>query len=1130
MSQSEKSKKIRKQYVRICRVEPLEERQMLSVAPSGVDPLTVGAVYTEGAFGDQQNNPDTNYDQIEVKFIGGAKGTNLDSLTIDLDKNGDGISLGDAFFHLAQNDPEYASYGYYPFTIEINGKEVTDGSVQASFSKDNQLLTLSFKDFTTDDTLVLKFDVDEYDLDGVSADSNAIVEGKEFQNSKFSATFSCDNYENVTISDIRFRDVYDVPSDLNLPEDGDLSEWGIDDGEEFMAGGFESVVQTPLIGSISGYVYEDCNVNSVKDSPDVALSNVTLTLYELVDGQYQNTGLTTTTNSAGYYKFDNLFSGTYQVVETQPQGYDSVSANAGYIQENTAIRSTVLNVNCIYQITLEAGQNSIENNFGEYIPNSLSGHVYYDQNNDGLIGDPGIETRIEGAKITVTNLDDGTVYTDTTDENGFWFVGGLTPGRYEVTEEQPDGYIDGLDAAGNLGGTPHNPNEDWINNFSLTSGMEGVEYNFGELKKSCIKGIVFLDSNQNDIFDDGDKLLQDVEVQLLDANGNLLMTKTTDSDGKYSFCFLEPGTYTVREIYPDEYIHSGQIEGTTGGKTDIGLITDIPIVVNESSYENNFWEVLPGMISGYVFEDGAAIEPDANGKFPDQYVVKDGVKKNDSVPIAGVTLGLYNLDGTVPITDEYGNPRITTTDENGYYEFTHLTPGSYAVLEIQPTGYKDCIDTPGEASNGVAFNPCDSEYEVKVSTFGSSHNNDGIVRISVKAGENTANNNFSEVVFTDPTPPEDPRTPGEKVPLTRYGTPGKTGGAGYMGPSNYNYFPSMVARMLTSLYGGGGGMPMSAWHLSVINAGMPRRLGDNTVDMNYWHSPIFDPVNWTGANDSQYVWEMVDWQNSSVTFSGEFGTISGVPLTGDFNGDGKDEVALFIDGTWFIDINGNGKWDEEDLWVQLGGTGDQPVVGDWDGDGKADIGVYGKIWTGDWNVFDHEPGLPDAENLLRGQYKNMPKPFEYRTSGERYLKLTKDGEIREDAIDHVFYFGADGDLAVTGDWNGDGISNVGVFNSGNWYLDVDGNGKLSSSDKGFEFGQAGDLPVTGDWNGDGVTNLGVYRNGKFILDTNGNGQIDEGDAVVEVGQVGDRPVVGDFNGDGIDEVGTVKLVNTNDVK
>ena len=51
--------------------------------------------------------------------------------------------------------------------------------------------------------------------------------------------------------------------------------------------------------------------------------------------------------------------------------------------------------------------------------------------------------------------------------------------------------------------------------------------------------------------------------------------------------------------------------------------------------------------------------------------------------------------------------------------------------------------------------------------------------------------------------------------------------------------------------------------------------------------------------------------------------------------------CAFLDGEWFIDINGNGRWDEEDIWLKLGTKGDQPVVGDWDGDGKDDIGIFG---------------------------------------------------------------------------------------------------------------------------------------------------------------------------------------------
>ena len=72
-------------------------------------------------------------------------------------------------------------------------------------------------------------------------------------------------------------------------------------------------------------------------------------------------------------------------------------------------------------------------------------------------------------------------------------------------------------------------------------------------------------------------------------------------------------------------------------------------------------------------------------------------------------------------------------------------------------------------------------------------------------------------------------------------------------------------------------------------------------------------------------------------------------------------MGVFIDGEWFIDMNGDGNWDEGDLYGKLGGPGDTPVVGDWDGDGKDDIGVFGPAWPNDAKPLNREPGLPEAD-------------------------------------------------------------------------------------------------------------------------------------------------------------------------
>lgn len=91
-------------------------------------------------------------------------------------------------------------------------------------------------------------------------------------------------------------------------------------------------------------------------------------------------------------------------------------------------------------------------------------------------------------------------------------------------------------------------------------------------------------------------------------------------------------------------------------------------------------------------------------------------------------------------------------------------------------------------------------------------------------------------------------------------------------------------------------------------------------------------------------------------------------------------------------------------------------------------------------------------------------------------------------------FGGVGDIPVMGDWNGSGTKKIGVFrsdahaNTGTWYLDMDGNNVWNSLvDATFAFGQAGDIPVVGDWNGNGKTKIGVFRSGTWYLDYPGTG-------------------------------------------
>ncbi|MFO1019515.1 MAG: VCBS repeat-containing protein [Planctomycetales bacterium] len=118
-------------------------------------------------------------------------------------------------------------------------------------------------------------------------------------------------------------------------------------------------------------------------------------------------------------------------------------------------------------------------------------------------------------------------------------------------------------------------------------------------------------------------------------------------------------------------------------------------------------------------------------------------------------------------------------------------------------------------------------------------------------------------------------------------------------------------------------------------------------------------------------------------------------------------------------------------------------------------------------------------------------------------------------------FGAAGDKPVVGDWNGDGFDDIGIWRSGFFYLDANGNGVYDGPtiDRYFAFGLTTDTPVAGDWNGDGIDDIGVWRAGKFYLDTNSSRSFDSNDGTYTFGTTGDTPIIGDWNGDGKDDIG-----------
>ncbi|MFK7765870.1 MAG: SdrD B-like domain-containing protein [Mariniblastus sp.] len=917
-----------------------------------------------------------------------------------------------------------------------------------------------------------------------------------------------------------------------------------DEGTEYNFGEIKSA-------SISGFVHGDANGDCIFDPSegDQPLAGVELVLLNSNGVQVGQT----VTDANGKYSFDNLTPGTYSVREITPDGYLDGGATLGTVG---GLSQGIAGQGILSSITVGSGDAAINYDFCEHIPADLCGTVYHDRNNNG-VQDSG-EEGIAGTRMVLTD-ENGNVIAETfTDDQGEYCFNDLIPGTYCVAEIQPNEFVDGIDSVGNVGGDLEN---DKICNIELTGGDEGDEYNFGELKLAEISGQVHVDRNGDCVFDPaiGERALADVKLELLDANGDVIATTMTDSNGNYSFKDILPGEYSIRETQPESFFNGGEVVGSGGGEVGENLIENIVVSSGQKLTNYDFCEVEAAEIHGRVWEDGPVIETEG-GIIPDDYrSLRDGVyQASTDTPLEGVKMQLYYYidptSGSIvprPVTlgevqaEHYEHMGTTDPDApvwvetmaNGEYWFMGLQGGRYIVLETQPEGYVDSTDTPG-TTQGFSFNNLSEVGQAPaaiISTFSTEQILDSVVNINLQSGGISQANNFSELRFTaapvspppvdppniPPPVPPTPQPPGN--PITP--TPGITGFPGLAGSQPTSFTSFVGTSRGASFQSRADVAPSSAytWHLSVVNGGLPRGTDDGIGNDSVWQQAGYiSNADWSRFDMDDAVWTFSETRDSDSELARtnsqvRFGMFGGIPLAGDFDGDGTDELAVYKDGYWMIDINRNGNWDEADLLAKLGDADDRPVVGDWDGDGKDDIGIYGPIWELDEEAISRDPGLPNPDNSPFTKPKNVPPTNADATSGARIMKLTSYGKQRADVVDHVFGTGEAEQVPVTGDWNGNGIRSIGTFEAGVWNLDMNGDGRFDHDDVTVEFGTMGDIPVVGDFNGDGIEEIAVYRSGTWMIDTDGNRELDATDKTFQMGGAFDKPVVGDWDGDGVDE-------------
>jgi len=188
-------------------------------------------------------------------------------------------------------------------------------------------------------------------------------------------------------------------------------------------GGFDDPTNTPIEqpATVSGTTFEDLDGDGDLDQ---VLPFVEVTLTDAA-GNVQ----TTISDVNGEYTFSDVAVGEFTVVETDPDGFNSVEDADG--NNDNVITGVVV-----------AGQVSVDNDFIDEEPADISGTVTDDDDNDGMG-----EVPLVG--VTVTLIDrDGDEFTTVTDENGEYIFTDVDPGPYTVIETDPGDFVSVGDADG----------------------------------------------------------------------------------------------------------------------------------------------------------------------------------------------------------------------------------------------------------------------------------------------------------------------------------------------------------------------------------------------------------------------------------------------------------------------------------------------------------------------------------------------------------------------------------------------------------------------------------------------------------------------------------------------------------
>jgi CshA-type fibril repeat protein len=312
-------------------------------------------------------------------------------------------------------------------------------------------------------------------------------------------------------------------------------------------------------GSIGDTIWDDANNDGIIDPGEGLVGvDVTLTPPANVDlGAGFGVPITTTTDATGNYLFSGLPQGNYTVtVDTsdlparlQVPGSNTIDPDGGSDSIST--------------VSLGAGEDNLDQDFGYYVPVVISGHVGIDLDNDNIQDHDPLEPVTINLVDPITMMVIATTMTDAFGNYSF----DVPADMYIVVEAaDPTGTVSVIDIDG---GDPNSIAVD-----ATTGDVPGNNF-VDEPELGDLEGTVFRDQDMNgNQAGGGETGIPNIDIIVTDAYG-VQHPVTTDASGFYSVPNLPAGPVTITVDSSDPDIPEGAaiVFGLPGTETIVANMT-----------------------------------------------------------------------------------------------------------------------------------------------------------------------------------------------------------------------------------------------------------------------------------------------------------------------------------------------------------------------------------------------------------------------------------------------------------------------------------------------------------------------------------------------------------------------------